>query len=222
MKKYGDFINETELAFSGIDISNLNPYGKYPDLELVSFKELGKQGKLAEYIAQGNSVKFGMLKALYQDAVSYKKKREFIKGTAKFMLRAIPLALGPLFFPIWLISQILGSTRAINKIIIPALKMSSNYNSFIKNMVTRTMNFAEGDIRPILGNDWYYDVFYVHDGLIKMVRKEHIYEFTNFITNEIEHKDDNQEVPKYWLDDQFRKWLNNKFDLDLPVGKNYD
>ena len=52
-----------------------------------------------------------------------------------------------------------------------------------------------------------------------MVRKEHIYEFTNFITNEIEHKDDNQEVPKYWLDDQFRKWLNNKFDLDLPVGK---
>ena len=31
MKKYGDFINETELAFSGIDISNLNPYGKDMD-----------------------------------------------------------------------------------------------------------------------------------------------------------------------------------------------
>ena len=94
-----------------------------------------------------------------------------------------------------------------------------NYNSFLKTLITKTMTIAEGDIKPFLENDWYYDVFNVHDGLIKMVRKEHIYEFTIWISQEIQNKPDNQVVPHYWLDQEFRKWLNNKFDTDLPIGK---
>lgn len=222
MKKYSeiDKINESEMAFSDIDFTSIKPYGKDPDLNEISLLEIGRQGKLAEYISAGNVIKFGMLKALYQDAIEYKKKREYQKGFAKFMIRAIPIAIAPIFFPVWLISQILGTTRAINKIIIPTLNMEpKTYNLFLKTLITKTMNLVEGDIRPFLGNDWYYDVFYVHDGLTKMVKQIYIYEFTNFICEEIQKKPDNQTVPKYWLDNEFRKWLNEKFDTDLPTGK---
>jgi hypothetical protein len=223
MKKFSNLINpinETEMAFSDIDFSKIQPYGENPNLKELSLTEIGKQGKLSEYIDQGNIIRFGVLKALYQDAIEYKKKREYQKGIAKFVMRAIPLAMAPIFFPIWLVSQILGTTRAVNKVIIPALNMEpKTYDSFLKNLVTKTMNLAEGDIKPFLGNDWYYDVFYVHDGLTKMVRQEYIYQFTLFITEEIQKKDDNLVVPHYWLDTEFRKWLNEKFDIDLPIGK---
>lgn len=223
MKKYQEFIqpiNEMDMAFSDFDISNIKPYGENPNLENLSLLEIGKQGKLAEYIAEGHTIKFGMLKALYQDAVTYKKNREYQKGLAKFAIRAVPMALAPVFFPVWLLSQILGGTRALNKVIVPTLVMDNkNYDAFLKSFIIKTMNFFEGDIRPVIGRDWYYDVFYVNDGLIKMVRKEHIYEFTFFIAEEIQKKKDNQEVPKYWLDNEFRKWLNNKFNVDLPTGK---
>lgn len=219
MKKYSK-LNETEIAFSDMDYLSIKPYGESPDLKKVSIREIGEQGNLAKYIDEGNLIKFGVLKALYQDAMTYKKKREYEKGIAKFIIRIIPIALAPIFFPVWLFSQIFGATRALNKIIIPTLSMNhNNYNSFLKTLITKTMNLVEGDIKPFLGNDWYYSVFYVHDGLTKMIRQEYIYEFAQFICEEIIKKDDNQIVPHYWLDMEFRKWLNNKFDIDLPIGK---
>lgn len=221
MKKYKEFsqvINEAEIVGSDIDFEHIQRRNDV-DLEYLSLKEIGQNGKLAEYIA-GGEVKFGMLKALYLDALAYKRKREYGKGFAKFAMRIIPIALAPVFFPVWLLAQILGGTRAINKIIIPTLTMDhKNYDSFLRTLIFKTINIVEGDIRPLLGKDWYYDVFYVHDGLIKMVRKEHIYEFTQFISEEIQKKPDKQVVPHYWLDNEFRKWLNNKFGVDLPTGK---
>ncbi len=209
-----------EIAFSGINHFkkfNINIVDDYTQLSLI---ELCKIGKFDDFINDGNSINFGMLKKIYQEANEYKKSREYKKGFAKFALRIIPILLSPIFFSIWLISQILGTTRAVNKILTPTLRMENrNYNSFLISFITKAMNLAEGDIKPFLGNDWYYDAFFVHDGLINMVRKEHIYEFTNFICKEIEKKDDNLVVPNYWLDNEFRKWLNNKFNIDLPIGK---
>lgn len=221
MKNYDEFIFEAEMAFSDIDFSKIKPYEDETNLEYLSLREMGKQGKLAQYIDEGHQLKFGMLKALFRDALEYKKKREYEKGVAKFAVRIIPIAIAPIFFPIWMFSQILGATRALNKIIIPTLMMSTddNYGSFLTNMITKTMNLIEGDIKPFLGNDWYYDMFGVHDGLIKMVRQEHIYKFAVFISEKIQKKKDDDIVPHYWLDSEFRKWLNEKFQLDLPVGK---
>lgn len=217
MKRFNNFINESELAFSDVDLFKKLDTADESDIEKLI--EISKQGKLSEY-ADSNVIKFGMLKALYHDAVEYKKKREYGKGLAKFAIRIIPIAIAPIFVPIWIISQILGTTRAVNKILIPTLSMDhKNYNSFLRTLINKTMIVAEGDIKPFLEKDWYYDVFNVHDGLIKMVRKEHIYEFTIWISEEIQKKPDNQNVPHYWLDQEFRKWLNNKFDTDLPIGK---
>ena len=220
-----EFLFETEMFGSEIigpdndDISNIKPIDGEQDLEKLSLIELGKQGKLAEYL-DTHVLKFGMLKALYHDAIDYKKKREYEKGIAKFAVRIIPIAMAPVFFPVWLVAQILGTTRALNKVIVPALNMDhKNYQGFIKTLIQKTVTLAEGDIKPFLGNDWYYDVFYVHDGLLKMVRQEHIFDFTLFISEKIEKMDDDAEVPHYWLDNEFRKWLNEKFQLDLPTGK---
>jgi len=225
MKKYEQFINEAEMAFSDANLSDITelvkPVNKSKEeLEQLALLEIGKQGKLAEYIDNGNVIKFGMLKALYQDAIIYKKKREYEKGFAKFAVRAIPIALAPIFFPIWLVSQILGATRALNKVLVPTLNMDHrDYNSFLKTLIIKTMNLVEGDIRPYIGNDWYYDIFSVHDGLTKMIKTEYVYEFTLYISTEIQKKKDDQVVPHYWLDTEFRKWLNAKFEIDLPIGK---
>jgi hypothetical protein len=223
MKKYSQInitLNESEMAFSDLLSSKTSDiYNDDMELDEISLVELGKKGQLADYL-KSNTIKFGMLKALYMDAVEYKKKREYTKGFAKFAMRIIPLAIAPVFFPIWLISQILGTTRAVNKILVPTLTMNHiNYKSFITTLITKTMQIAEGDIKPFMEKDWYYDVFYVHDKLIQLVRKEHIYEFTLFIAEEIQKKDDNEDVPKFWLDNEFRKWINIKFELDLPIGK---
>ena len=218
-EEYYQHTNEAEMAFSDVDLGDIKPYGDNPDLKELSLKEIGQQGKLAEYIEAGE-IRFGMLKAIYNDAIEYKKKREYQKGAAKFAVRLIPIILAPIFFPVWLLSQILGATSALNKIIVPTLNMEpTTYDSFLTTLITKTMNLAEGDIKPFLGNDWYYDVFYVHDGLTKMVKQVYVYEFTRFIAEEIQKKNDNQVVPHYWLDGEFRKWLNNKFDIDLPIGK---
>jgi hypothetical protein len=181
-----------EIAFSGVeffkklnDIEDIDlNIEDVDDLKKLSLTEIGKQGKLIEYINEGNTIKFGMLKALYHDAIEYKKNREYKKGIAKFIWRAVPIAMAPVFFPLWLFSQILGTTRAVNKILMPTLKMKHrNYNSFLVTFVVKTMNLAEGDIKPLLGKDWYYQAFYVHDGLMYMVKEEYVYEFAVFISN---------------------------------------
>lgn len=208
MKNYEAFIGENLF-----EKKNLTK----EELEILSLKELGKKGQLIDYLDK-HPFKFGILKALFHDALDYKKNRELKKGIAKFVLRAIPIALAPIFFPVWLLAQILGATRAIDKVIVPCLNLTHpNYHSFLIGLITKTMNLAEGDIKPFLGKDWYYDAFYVHDGLIKMVRQEHIYKFALYVAEIIKQKPDDELVPNFWLDNEFRKWLNTNFDTDLPL-----
>jgi hypothetical protein len=187
------------------------------ELERKALKELGRKGELIKYL-DSHPFKFGVLKSLFHDALHYKKKRELEKGIAKFVLRALPIALSPISFPVWLVSLILGSTRALDKIIIPCLNTSTNdYHSFLKNLMMKTITMAEGDIKPFLGKDWYYDAFYIHDGLIQMIKQEHTYKFATYVADIIDAKPDDELVPNYWLDNQFRTWLNERFSTDLPL-----
>lgn len=201
------------------------PIDEYPkdksELEDKYIKELGKHGDLLKYIEKGQvELTFGVLKSLFHDALSYKKKRELTKGTYKFLHRAIPMALAGVSFPVWVLSQILGGSRALNKIILPVLKMKqSNYKNFLTNIIYKTMDLMEGDIKMFMGDDWFYNVFMIDWGLIKMVRKEHLIKFAEEIAEIMESKPDEEIVPIYYIENEFRKHLNTKFNLNpkLPM-----
>lgn len=185
-------------------------------------KELGKKGKLLSYIEKGNEdeLTFGILRSLFSDAIEYKKKREFTKGIYKFLHRAIPLALASVWFPIWVIAQILGGSRALNKILIPVLRMKqTNYKNFLVSLITKSMNLMEGEIKMFMSDDWFYRVFMVDWGLIKMLRKEHILDFANHVSEIMQDMPDEDVVPKYYIENELRIYLNNKFNLvpGLPV-----
>jgi hypothetical protein len=189
------------------------------DKEEKQLEEISRKGGLTDYV-DVHTVNFGEIKALFTDALRYKEKREFIKGVAQFALRAIPILLAPIWFPVWLISQILGDTRAIDKVIVPFLMLShKDHHSELSVIIKRVMGVAEGDIKPFLGNDWFYDVFCTHGNLIGMIRQEHIINFANYISDVMKNKPDDEVVPKYWLDNEFRQWLNKNFEINLPMLK---
>lgn len=230
LKNYIEFENKIyeefrdDVFYHTIDWSSFNKKQDKKDLKEEYLKELGKKGELIEYIeGSEDELTFGLLKALFNDAISYKKKREFTKGFYKFIHRAIPMALASVWFPIWIIAQILGGSRALNKILIPVLKMKpTNYKSFLVGLITKTMNLMEGEIKMFMGDDWFYRVFMVDWGLIKMIRKEHILDFANEVAKIMEEKPDDEVVPKHYIENELRKYLNDKFNLNPPLPMRTD
>lgn len=206
-----------------VDVTKLNFFNKNDisddEIEKRYLITLGKKGELIKYLKEDTiHIKFGVFKSIFNDAILYKKRREYIKGGYKFVHRTIPMLLGPVIFPVWLIGKILGTSRAINKIIKPVLQINhKSYNSFLTNLITKTMNVMEGDIRFLLHNDWFYSIFYIEPGLINMVRKEYFLEFADFLSNKISKEDDDKIVPKFYVENHFRIWLNNKFNLNPPL-----
>ena len=231
MKIIKDFkLFESELGY----YDDFDPIDDYPKdntidknildrltLEEEYIKKLGKEGELLKHIESGEvELTFGMLKSLFNDAIKYKKKREITKGTYKFLHRTVPMALASVSFPVWVISQILGGSRALNKILVPVLRMkSTNYKKFLVNVITKTMDLMEGEIKMFMGNDWFYRVFMVDWGLISMIRKEYIINFSEEISKKMELKPYNEVVPLYYIENELRKYLNEKFNINpgLPL-----
>jgi hypothetical protein len=66
-------------------------------------------------------------------------------------------------------------------------------------------------------DDWFYESFAISKGLIHMVKKEHIIDFAFYISEKISLEDDNKIVPTYYVENEFRKWLNRKFRFEPPL-----
>jgi len=216
--KHIKHINEVrDVMFDPAELTNFwhTPKSK-KELEEEYVKKIGKNGQLYKYL-QKEKLTFGMLDALWEDAIKYKKKREYIKGTYKFIHRALPMALGPFLFPIWIINMVLGSSRALNKILVSALKVNT-YHNFLTDFVEKTMAIMEGDIRLVMEKDWFYNIFAVDPGLIKMVRQEHIIEFAKYMAYKMKEEDEDKIVPENYLENEFRTFLNNKFKFKRPLG----
>lgn len=222
IKEYKIF-EEVEMVGSEFDITKIMPDKSKKEIEYEYIKELGKKGELLNYLKSGHELTFGMLRALFHDAIAYKRKREYTKGTYKFFHRAIPIALASVWFPVWVLAQILGGSRSINKVLLPVLKMNhNNYRGFLAKLIMKTMKIMEGDIKPVMGNDWFYNVFLIDKGLLKLVRKVYLIDFASEIADIMELEPDNKIVPKYYIDNEFRNYLNDRFNLHPPLQKIID
>ena len=174
------------------------------------------RGHLADYLkSQGKEIKFGMLRALFLDSQTAKKRTDLKVGIVKALHRVIPMALAP-FYPIAaVLGIILGSTRAFNKILAPILQdSSSTYEGFLRQLIDGSMKVAEGEI-PV--KDRFTRAFVVSDKLVAAIRPEVLQKFSNYLSTKMSQENPDTIVPDHYVENELKQFLNQNFDVNPPI-----
>jgi hypothetical protein len=159
--------------------------------------------------AQGK-ITFGQLKALVESATNKRLYKHVGEGGFKASLRLLP----------WFIPQlavagfVTSSIRAVNKILKPALTETENYKTWWGKAVLKALNLSEGELNL---NDPLSEVFFISDGLMTMLDDKYKVKFARHISDLASSMSDNQEVPEFFVENELRNWVNDKFLLDPPL-----
>ena len=160
-------------------------------------------------------ITFGQLKALVEAATSKRIAGDMGRGVFKTLWRIIPF-----FIPQVLLAAVgVTATRAINKIVTPALKDTKGYKSWWGKVVLKAMDIAEGDYIPdvALGDDPLGKVFFISDGLLEMIKDKYKLKFARYVADVAASRPDSEPVPDWFVENLLRDYLNQKFLLDPPL-----
>ena len=164
--------------------------------------------------AQGK-ITFGQLKAIVESAT---KKRLFInvgEGGFKATIRLLPW-----FLPQISLAGFLSSgLRAANKIFRPTLTETTNYKTWWGRAVMKAFDMVEGDLKI---NDPFSRIFFISDGLMTMLNDRYKIKFARHISELASQMPESEEVPEFFVENELRKWLNEKFLLDPPLPTRND
>ena len=164
--------------------------------------------------AQG-PITFGQLRELVEKATSKRIQADMGRGLFKTLWRIIPF-----FIPQILLAAVgITATRAINKMVTPALKDTRGYKEWWGKVVLKAMDIAEGDYVPdiALGDDPLSKVFFISDGLLQMIRDKYKLKFARYVADYAASKPDNEPVPDWFVENLLRDYLNQKFLLNPPL-----
>jgi hypothetical protein len=216
LKKYNDFLI-LEKYDKNIK-AQLIKMGVTDKFELERQVKLSKEGHLGTYLhSKGENFKFGILKAIFLDAIDAKKKTKLKKGILSTLPTIIPLSLTP-FFPILaIVGTIFGSSRLAHTIfdtIFEYLNPQSKYTDFLKKTIDTYMMLPEGDV-PL--KDRFSRAFVVSDRLIEALKPEVVDAFTSFISERINKEDDDKVVPDHYIENELKTYLNNNFDINPEI-----
>jgi hypothetical protein len=159
--------------------------------------------------AQGK-ITFGQLKALVQEASKHRLYKHVGEGGFKATIRLIPFFLPQLMIP----GIIAGAARAINKILKPSLTETESYKTFWGKAILNSFKVVEGEINF---DDPFSKIFFISDGLMTMLNDKYKVKFARHIADLADNMPDNEEVPEYFVENELRKWINDKFLLDPPI-----
>lgn len=161
--------------------------------------------------AQGK-ITFGQLKALVESATKKRIFKHVGEGGVKATIRLLPWFIPQLF----LAGTIAGAIRAANKILSPSLTETENYKTFWGKAILKSFKIAEGEINL---SDPLSKIFFISDGLMTMLDDRYKVKFAKHIAEIASDKPDDEEVPEYFVENELRKWINDKFLLDpaLPI-----
>lgn len=190
--------------------------------EINNYLYHAHRGNLAKHLQErGKKFTFGMLHSLFLDAQEAKKSTDLKTGIVKAAHRVIPMILAP-FFPILaIVGYILGTSRAFNKVIAPILAdPGSDYPSFLNKLVTSTMKIAEGEIIPT--KDRFSRAFVVSDNLVDAIKEEVLRDFASYLSTKMSRKNPDEEVPEHYIENQLKRYLNVRFDVEpeIPLREN--
>lgn len=221
LKKYNDFLI-VEKYDKNIK-AQLIKMGVTDKEELKKQISLSKQGHLGAYLhSKGDKFTFGILKAIFKDAIDAKKKTTLKKNIFNMLPVVIPLSLAP-FFPILaIVGTIFGSSRLVHKVfdtIFEYLEPQSKYSDFLKKTIDTYMKLPEGDVNL---KDRFSRAFVVSDRLIEALKPEVVNDFTTFISNKMEQESDDKLVPDHYIENELKTYINDNFDIDpeIPLKKN--
>jgi len=201
-------------------IKELKRLGVKDQKEINTYLYNAHRGKLADYLRQnGKKFTFGMLKALFDDALDAKRKTELRVGGIKMVHRLVPILMAP-FFPILaVVGYILGTSRAFNKIIAPILSDPGNdYPAFLKKVIDATMRVAEGDLTAPK------DRFVVSDRLVDAIKPEVLQVFSLELSEKMSKLNQDSEVTDNFIENELKTYLNRRFDVNplIPMKENVD
>lgn len=214
IKRYNEFILE---SFDEHIKKELKRMGIEKEQDIVNYVHQAHRGSLAEYLKrEGRKFTFGLLHAIFLDAQAAKRKTDFRVGVAKMVHRLAPIALAP-FYPIMaIVGYILGTSRAFNKVIAPILAdPGRSFPDFLQRIVLETMKIAEGEIIPT--KDRFTRAFVVDGSLTDMIKEEVLFSFALYLSNRMVKENPDSEVPDFYVENELRKYLNRKFDINPPL-----
>jgi hypothetical protein len=160
--------------------------------------------------AQGK-ITFGQLKSIVDSATRKRIFKHIGEGGVKATIRLLPWFIPQLFIA----GTIAGAVRAANKILMPSLTETENYKTFWGKAILKSFKIAEGDINL---SDPLSKIFFISDGLMTMLDEKYKVKFAKHIANIASEKPDSEEVPEYFVENELRTWINDKFLLDPPLS----
>jgi hypothetical protein len=185
-----ELINEVEIAPSQSAVKNICDAEKF----------CSAQGKIT----------FGQLRALVESGSNKRLYKNIGEGGYKATLRLLPW-----FMPQLAVAGFTGSLiRAFNKIFRPTLEETTTYKTWWGKVIMKSFDLAEGDLNL---NDPLTSIFFISDGLLTLMDDKFKVKFARYIAELASEMPDNQEVPEYFVENELRHWLNEKFLLDPPL-----
>ena len=130
------------------------------------------------------------------------------RGVFKTLWRVIPF-----FIPQVLLAAVgITVTRAINKIITPALKDTRGYKSWWGKAVLKAMDIAEGDYIPdvAIGDDPLSKIFFISDGLLQMIRDKYKLKFARYVAEVAASEPDDKPVPEWFVENLIKRLPKSK------------
>ena len=216
LKKYNDFLIQEKY--------DANLRRKFAEMGMTDQEEINKQvhlaktGFLANYLQEnGEKFTFGILKAIFKDAIKAKRVTDIKRGVFNILPSLIPVALAP-FFPILaIVGTVFGTSRMFHKVFNPVfdyLHPSSKYSNFLKRMIDSYMKIPEGEVNL---KDRFTRAFVVSDRLIDAIKPDVLDSFSTYLSEKMEILDDDMEVPDHYIENELKMFLNNNFDVDPPI-----
>jgi hypothetical protein len=159
--------------------------------------------------AQGK-ITFGQLRAIVESAKIKKIVTDVGEGGYKATIRILPW-----FLPQLAIAGFTSSIlRAFNKIFRPALEDTTGYKTWWGKTIMMIFNLVEGELGI---TDPLSKIFFISDGLLTMLDNKEKIKFARHIAEVASKKPDDEEVPEFFVENELRHWLNEKFLLDPPL-----
>jgi len=186
--------------------------------ELDRQVNLAKSGYLGTYLEEkGDKFTFGILQAIFKDAIRSKKLTNIKKGIHNIIPSIIPLALAPWYPILAVVGSVFGASRIFHRIFDPIfnyLNPQSRYADFLKKMIDTYMIIPEGEI-PL--KDRFTRAFVVSDRLVEAIKPEVLDNFSNYLSEKMSMEDQDKEVPEHYIENELKSYLNRTFDINPNI-----
>ena len=216
IKKYEEFILNEKY--------DKNIRKKLTDIGISDQRELDKQVKLAKsgslgsyLIERGDKFTFGMLNAIFKDAIKAKKLGNIKKGIYSIIPSALPLVLVPFYPTLAIIGSIFGASKMFHKIFEPIfnyINPQSKYADFLKKMIDVYMLIPEGEFKV---KDRFTRAFVVQDRLIDSIKPEILEEFSIYLSEKMSTFEEDLEVPPHFIENELKEYLNLNYNVEPKI-----